>query len=161
MAFDATFWAFVALVIFLAILVVLKVPGAIGAMLDRRAAAIREELENARKLREEAERLLADYQRRATEAKSEAASIVEHAKREAVALSTEAKARIEDYVARRTKMAEDKIAQAEAQALQEVKALSADVAVAAAQKILAEKVKGTEAEKLIDSSITDLKTRLN
>lgn len=161
MAFDATFWAFVGLVLFLALLVVMKVPGMIGAALDKRAASIREDIDNARKLREEAERLLADYQRRATEAKTEAASIVEAAKREAAALSAEAKARIEDYVARRTRMAEDKIAQAEAQAIQEVRALSADVAVAAAETILAARTKGAEADRLIDASIASLATKLN
>ncbi|MEX2318396.1 MAG: ATP F0F1 synthase subunit B, partial [Bauldia sp.] len=127
---DATFWALVGLVLFFALIVYLKVPGMIGSGLDQRAQAIRDELEVARKLREEAEALLADYKRRASEAEGEATAIVEHAKREAEALTVEARRRMEEYVTSRTRLAEQKIAQAEQQAVQEVRSLSADVAIA-------------------------------
>ena len=125
------------------------------------ADAIRAELEAARKLRVEAEALLAEYQRKAREAEAEAGKIVETARREADALAGEAKTRLEEYVASRTRLAEDKIAQAESQAIQEVRSLSADVAVAAAERLLSAKVKGQAGEALVAKSISDVKTRLN
>ena len=158
---DATFWALVGLVLFFALIVYLKVPGMIASSLDNRAAAIRDELEVARKLREEAEALLADYKRRAAEAEGEAAAIVEHARREAEALTVEARRKMEDYVTSRTRLAEQKIAQAEQQAVQEVRALSADVAIAAAEKLLAARVKGETAAALVDKAIGDVKAKLN
>ncbi len=159
--FDAPFWALVSLIIFLGLMVYLKVPGQMTAALDRRAAGIRNELDQARKLREEAQALLADYQRRAREAEVEAEEIIDQAKREAEALSVEAKKRMEEYVAGRTKLAEQKIAQAEVQALQEVRALSADVAIAAAEKILSARAKGEAGAELIDKAIGEVRTKLN
>lgn len=158
---DATFWALVGLIIFLGAMVYVKVPAQITGALDKRAEGITSELDQARKLREEAQALLADYQRKAREAESEAEEIIDQAKREAEALGTEARQRMEDYVVSRTRMAEEKIAQAEAQALQEVKALSADVAIAASEKILAAKAKGAAADKLVMAAIDDAKTKLH
>jgi F-type H+-transporting ATPase subunit b len=159
--FDATFWAFVGFVIFAAILVYVKVPGMIAGQLDSRADAIRTELAQAKRLREEAEALLADYRKRAREAEAEAEGIVSLARHEAEVLAKESQQRIADYVERRTRAAEVKIAQAEAQALQEVKSLSADVAIAAAEKIIAGRTRGAEGEKLIGRSIGEIKSRLN
>src|SRR5665213_1016826 len=159
--FDAPFWALVSLVLFFVVVVYMKVPGTIGGGLDKRAATIRNELEQAKKLREEAEALLGEYQRKAKAAETEAAGIVEQAKREAVALAAEGKRRIEEYVESRTRLAETKIAQAEQQALQEVRALSADLAVAAAEKLLGERVQGEGAAALVARSIADVKTKLN
>jgi F-type H+-transporting ATPase subunit b len=159
--FDAPFWALVALIIFFAIIIYMKVPKTVAGSLDKRAAGIRNELDEARRLREEAEALLSQYQRKAKEAEAEAAGIIEQAKREADALAGEARQRMEDYVASRTKMAEQKIAQAEAQAVQEVRALSADVAVDAAQRILAAKTKGEAGAALIEKSIADVKAKLH
>jgi F-type H+-transporting ATPase subunit b len=161
LAFDATFFALIGLILFFALIIYLKVPRAVAGGLDRRADAIRKELEEAKRLRVEAEALLAEYQRKAKEATAEAGQIIDQAKREADALGAEARKRMEDYVAGRTRVAEQKIAQAEAQALQEVKALSADVAIAAAEKILAAKVKGEAAETLIKKTIADLRGKLN
>ena len=158
---DETFWALVALVIFIGILVYMKVPGTIAAALDRRSAKIAADLAEAKTLRQEAELLVANYRKKAGEAEREAAEIVAQAKREADALSGEAEARINDYVTRRTKLAEQKIAQAEAQALQEVKARSVDVAIAAAEKVLAIRVKDGEAGRLIERAIGDVRSRLN
>jgi F-type H+-transporting ATPase subunit b len=158
---DATFWALVALVIFLGLMIYLKVPGMVTATLDKRAVTIRSELDEARKLREEAQALLAEYQRKGREAETEAEEIVDQARREAEAIAGEATRRLEEYVASRTRMAEQKIAQAEAQAIQEVKSLSADVAIAAAEKILGAKVKGATADTLIARSISDVKSKLN
>jgi F-type H+-transporting ATPase subunit b len=159
--FDAPLWALLALIIFLAILVYMKVPGTISRSLDSRAAAIQTELEAARKLRLEAEALLAEYKRKAATADSEARAIVEQARREAEALAREARQRLEDYVASRTRMAETKIAQAEAQAVQEVRARSVDVAIGAAERILAARTKGAPGAALIEKSIEDVKSRLH
>jgi F-type H+-transporting ATPase subunit b len=159
--FDAPFWALVALVLFFAVLIYMKVPGTLAGSLDKRAEGIRKELDEAKRLRVEAEALLAEYQRKAKEAAAEASQIIDQAKREAEALGVEAKKRIEEYVAGRTKMAEQKIAQAETQAVQEVRALSADVAIAAAEKILSAKVKGETAENLIARTIADVRGKLN
>ena len=158
---DATFWALVGLIIFLGLMVYVKVPKMLAGSLDKRAETISSELEQARKLREEAQALLAEYQRKAREAESEAEEIVDQANREAEALGNEARQRMEDYVASRTKMAEEKIAQAEAQAIQEVKALSADVAITAAEKLLLAKAKGDTAAALVSSAIEDVKSKLH
>ena len=158
---DATFWAFVALVLFLGLMVYLKVPGVVTAALDKRAETIRKELDEARRLREEAQALLAEYQRKGREAETEAEEIIDQAKREADALGKEAGRRLDEYVASRTKLAEQKIAQAETVALHEVRALSADLAISAAERILTAKVAGTEAAKLVADAIGELKTRLH
>lgn len=158
---DATFWALVGLVIFLALMVYVKVPGMIGKSLDDRAAKIRDELEQARRLREEAQQLLAEYQRKRKEAEREAEEIVESAKHEAEMLVREAKQKTEEYVARRTALAEQKIGQAERDAVNEVRSNAVDIAVAAARKLLADKVDATVAEKLFKSSVQDVKSRLN
>jgi F-type H+-transporting ATPase subunit b len=160
-AFDAPFWALVGLILFFAILIYMRVPRTVGAVLDKRAVAIRDELDAARRLREEAEALLAEYRKKTSNAGKEAAGIVDQARREAEALSAEAERRVEDYVAGRTRQAEQKIAQAETQALQEVRALSADIAIAAAERILAEKVKGDTGEALIAKAISGVRGKLN
>lgn len=161
MEFDATFFALVALILFFVLLGYLGVHKTLAKALDKRAATIAKELDEAKRLRDEAAALLADYQKRAKEAELEARSIVEQAAREASALADEARTRLEEYVGRRTKMAEDKITQAEHQALAEVRSLSADVAVAAAEKIMAAKVKAGEAGDLLAASIDEVKKRLN
>ena len=158
---DATFWALVGLVIFLALMVYVKVPGMITRSLDDRAGKIRDELEQARRLREEAQQLLAEYQRKRKEAEKEAQEIVESARHEADMLVREAKQKTEEYVARRTALAEQKIGQAERDAVNEVRSNAVDIAVAAARKLLADKVDATVAEKLFKSSVQDVKTRLN
>jgi F-type H+-transporting ATPase subunit b len=158
---DPAFWALVGLILFFAVLIYLKVPGTLAGNLDRRAEGIQKELDEARRLREEAEALLAEYQRKARDATAEAAQIIEQAKREADALGAEASRRMDEYVAGRTRLAEQKIAQAEIQAIQEVRSLSADVAIAAAERILAAKVKGEAADAAIARSIADVKAKLN
>jgi F-type H+-transporting ATPase subunit b len=158
---DATFWALVGLILFFALIIYMKVPGKLTAALDNRAETIRTELEQARKLREEAQALLAEYQRKAREAEAEVEEIIDQARREAEAFGAEAKKRVEDYVVSRTKMAEGKIAQAEAQAIREVRSLSADVAIGAAQRILSARARGAAAEGLIKQAIDDVKAKLH
>lgn len=158
---DATFWALIALILFFVLMIYLKVPKMVTSALDERADTITSELDEARRLREEAQALLAEYQRKGREAETEAEEIIDQAKREAVALTAETEVRLEEYVASRTKQAEQKIQQAEAQAIQEVRALSADVAISAAEIVLGAKVKGATADNLIARSIADVKAKLN
>jgi F-type H+-transporting ATPase subunit b len=159
--FDATFWALVALVIFIGIIIYMKVPGMITKSLDDRADKISNELEEARKLREEAQALLAEYQKKRTEAEKEAAEIVEAAKHEAETITAEAREKTAEYVERRTAIAEQKIAQAESDAMDEVRASAVDLALAAATQILGGKVTGKTATDLFKKSLDEVKTRMN
>lgn len=158
---DATWWAFIALIIFIGVIAYFKVPAMIGKALDDRADKISGQLEEARRLREEAQELLAEYMRKRSEAEKEAEEIVDAAKREAAAFSAEAKQKTEDYVKRRTAMAEQKIAQAEAEAVNQVRASAVDVAVAAAEQLLGTKVTSAKANDLFKASIAEIKTRMN
>ena len=158
---DPEFWVGVGTLIFLAVLLWQKVPAVVTKALDARAATIAKELDDARRLREEAEALLADYKRKTAGAESEAAAIVAEAKAEAERFAAESQAAIKTQIERRAKQAEQKIAQAEAQALQEVRALSAEVAISASEKILGAKVKGSAANTLIARSIGEVKSKLN
>ena len=157
----AEFWVAISFVIFLAVLIYYKVPRLIAKSLDERAETIRKELDEARRLREEAQTLLADYQKKHRNVGQEAEAIVDQARRETEAFAHETRASLKDALERRTKLAEDKIARAEAQAVDEVRALAIDVAVAAAERILREKMAGSGGAALIDQSIRDLKGRLN
>lgn len=158
---DATFWALIGLVLFIALIAYLKVPGKIGGALDKRADDIRDELEEARRLREEAQALLSDYQRKRHEAEEEAANIVAEATAEAERLTVETNKALEEMIARRTKAAEDKIAQAESQAVKEVRSKAADIAVRAAEDILSSKVKDKVADDILAKSIDQVKDNLN
>ena len=159
--FEAEFWVAVAFVVFVGVLIYFRVHKLILDGLDQRTARIKAELDDARRLKEEALALLAAYRRKQSEAEHEAAEIVAGAKAEAERLAIEAKAKMEDFVARRTKMAETRIAQAEAQALADVRAAAAEAAVAAAEKILTKTVKDKVADSLIAKGIEDLKSKLN
>ncbi|AOF88282.1 F0F1 ATP synthase subunit B [Sinorhizobium sp. RAC02] len=161
MAFDATFYAFVGLILFLALIAYLKVPGMMAKGLDARAEKIQNELAEAKRLREEAQHLLAEYQRKRKDAEAEAASIVAAAEREASLLTAEAKQKTEEYVTRRTALSEQKIKQAEADAINAVRAAAVDLAVAAAEKVIAAKADAATGKSLFDNAISEVKTRLN
>lgn len=158
---DAEFWVAVAFVIFVAGLGYLGVHRMLTKSLDDRAARIQAELDEARKLKDEAAQLLAHYQRKREEAEGEAQAIIADAKAESERLAVEAKAKIEEFITRRTKMAETKIAQAEAQAAADVRAAAADAAVAAAERILTAETKGALAGELIAKGIADVGKKLN
>jgi len=159
--FEAEFWVAVAFVIFVGVLGYYGVHKHLAKSLDDRRDRIKAELDEASRLKAEAQALLAQYQRKQHEAEHEAQAIVAGAKAEAVRLAAEAEAKIEEFVARRTKMAESKIAQAEAQALADVRSAAADAAVAAAETILTRTVKSKVADDLITKGIADLKSKLN
>jgi F-type H+-transporting ATPase subunit b len=161
MFLQAETWVALAFVVFVIGLGYIGVHKILGKALDDRAARIKADIDEARKLRDDAAQLLADYQRKRKEAESEAQEIVAGAKAEAERLGIEAKAKIEEFVARRTKMAETKIAQAEAQATADVRAAAADAAVAAAEKILSAETKGKLAGDLIAKGIDDVRKKLN
>lgn len=158
---DPVFWTGVALVIFIAIALKAGVHRTIAKSLDARAAMIAHDLDEARRLREEAQTLLADFQRKAKEAEQEAAAIISGAKADAVRLKEEAEAQLADAINRRTRAAEAKIAQAEARAIADVRSTAVDVAVAAAEKVLTGHMKGALSNELVDRSIAEVKARLN
>jgi F-type H+-transporting ATPase subunit b len=150
-------WVAIAFVIFVGILVRLGVPGMIVKVLDDRSARIKAELDEAARLRQEAEAVLAQYRRKQKEAETEAEAIILNARGEAERLASEARAKVEDFVARRTRIAETRIAQAEAQALADVRSAAADAAVAAAERILIDTTRGSAAAALVAEGIRGLK----
>lgn len=163
MEFLATgpFWIFVALVIFIGILIYMKVPGMLGAQLDNHGALIANELETARRLSEEAQALLASYKKRQAEAMQEADAIIAQAKVEAKKLAEETHEAMVVQVARRQQIAEDKIQQAETQAIAEVRAAAADIAINAARSVIIDKVDVAKDSAIIEKAISELATKLH
>ena len=161
MLVDPETWVALAFIVFVVGLGYLGVHRMVAKSLDERSAHIKAELDEARKLKDEAAKLLADYQRKRQEAEGEAQEIISGAKAEAERLAAEAKTKIEEFVARRTKMAETKIAQAEAQATADVRSAAAEAAIAAAEKILSQETKGKLANELIAKGIEDVRKKLN
>ncbi|MGD9916958.1 MAG: F0F1 ATP synthase subunit B [Paenirhodobacter sp.] len=151
----------IAFLLFFAILGKFKVPGMLGGLLDKRAKAIKADLEEARSLREEAQSILASYERKAREVQAQADEIVVAAKRDAQAAADQAKADLQVSIARRLKAAEDQIASAEASALKEVKDRAVQVAVAAAGEVLANQMSAGDKSGMIDTAIDEVATRLN
>jgi F-type H+-transporting ATPase subunit b len=159
--FETENWVAIGFLCFLGLLAYLGAHRKVISALDQRQARIKSELDQARRLREEAQALLVEFERKAQEAETEAQAIIASAKAEAERLAAEAKAKAEDFVARRTKMAETKIAQAEAQAVADVRSAAADAAAAAAEKILSTAAKGKVAEDLLLRGIADIKQKFN
>ena len=158
---DPEFWVGIGTLIFIGIVLWQKVPALVAKSLDARAAAIAKELEGARRLRQEAEALLAEYQKKRAAAETEAGAILTEAKAEAERYAAESRAAIKAQIERRAKQAEDKIAQAEAQAVSEVRALAADVAVAAAERLIAARLDDNRAADLVNRAIGEIPSKLN
>jgi len=157
---EPAFWVGVAF--FLVVALAFRPVGrALGAALDARAAKIKDRLDEAARLRDEAQEMLATYQRKQRDAMKEAEEIIAHAKSEAERLSKQAALDLEEQLKRREKQAMERIAQAEAQALKEVQNLAVDVAMNAAQQVLAQSVSAQQAASLIDSAIQDLPRKLH
>ena len=154
-------WVLVSFVLFVALLVYYKIPNKVAKALDDRAGRISAELEEARRLREEAQTILADYQRKQRDAEKEAEDIIAMARREARFYAEESHKVLDEFLQRRVKLAEEKIARAEEQAIQDVRSKSVDVAVAAAEMLIARELKGKSAEDLVDKSIRDVSAKLN
>ena len=154
-------WVAIAFIILMGVFGYLGVHRTVLKALDNRSARIKGELDDARRLKEEAAKVLEEYKARRASAEREAEDIITTARTEAERIATEAKAKMEDFVARRTRTAENKIALAEAQALADVRAAAADAAVAAAANIMSQSVKGQVADELLAKGITEVKQKLN
>ena len=154
-------WVAIAFVILMVLFAYLGIHKTVLTALDHRSERIKAELDDARRLKDEAAKLLGEYQTRRASAEREAEEIVANARAEAERIATEAKAKMEDFVARRTKTAEGKIALAEAQALADVRAAAANAAVEAASTILSQSVKGSVADDLLTKGIAEVRAKLN
>jgi F-type H+-transporting ATPase subunit b len=155
------FWVAVAFVILMGVFAYFGIHKTVLTALDHRAARIKGEFDEARRLKDEAAKVLAEYKTRRASAEREAEEIVASAKAEAERIAAEARAKMEDFVARRTKTAESKIALAEAQAVADVRSAAAEAAVAAASTILSQSVKGQLADDLLAKGITEVRQKLN
>ena len=167
--FSAEFWklsntdfiVLVAFILFIAVLFYFKVPGMISKMLDDRAAGIQSEIDEARALREEAQTLLASYERKQKEVQAQADRIVAQAKEEAQAAAEQAKEDLKSSIARRLAAAEEQIAAAEGSAVKEVRDQAISVAVAAAQDLIAKNMTAADGNKLIDEAIGMVDSKLH
>jgi F-type H+-transporting ATPase subunit b len=158
---EAETWVAIAFIILVGVFGYFGIHRTVLKALDNRSARIKGELDDARRLKEEAAKLLAEYKARRASAEREAEDIITGARAEAERIAAEAKAKMEDFVARRTKTAENKIALAEAQALADVRAAAAEAAVAAAANIMSQSVKGQVADELLAKGITEVEQKLN
>jgi len=154
-------WVLLSFVAFLGVLVYMGVPGMLNRGLDSRAERIRSELDEAKRLRQEAQELLADYQRKAAKAEDEAQKIISRAEDDAKRLAEETRKSLQETLERRTQLAEEKIERAEAQAVTEVRAAAVERAVAAAQDGIRNKVGSGSGTKLIEDAIDSLPAKLN
>lgn len=158
---DSHFWVGIGTLIFFGILLWMKVPALIASALDARANAIAKELEEAQRLRTEAEALLQEYKKKRAEAEGEAATILREAKAEAERYAAESRTALAAQIERRGRQAEEKIAQAEAQAVAEMRALAADRAIAAAETLLAARLDDKRAADLVKRSLEEIPSKLN
>lgn len=158
---EPEFWVAVGFVLVIAILVWQRVPKMVAKMLDSRAASIAAELAEARRLREEAAALLADYKAKAAGAEREAENILVEARAEVARFAETSRADLKAQIERRAQAAQDRIVQAESAAMNEIRALAADAAVAAAQKLILARMDEQRAGALIANGIKDLGTKLN
>ncbi|MCA6126018.1 ATP F0F1 synthase subunit B [Bradyrhizobium sp. WSM 1704] len=161
MFYEPETWVAIAFIILMIVFAYLGVHRTLLTALDHRADRIKAELDDARRLKEEAAKLLGEYKARRSSAEREAEEIISSAKAEAERIAAEAKTKMEDFVARRTKTAESKIALAEAQAVADVRAAAANAAVTAASTILAQQVKGPVADDLVSKGIAEVRSKLN
>lgn len=161
MQFDETFWVMVAFLILVGILVWAKVPGMIAKALDQRGDKIRADLDQAAKLRAEAQAMHADYQKKQQAALAEAEAIVATAEADMKRLAAQAEVDLAASITRRKAQAEAKIAQAEAAAIQEVRNAAVDIAVEAARTILAQQMSGGAASATNDKAIAEARSLIN
>ena len=158
---NTNFVVMIAFAIFIGVILYLGVPKMLGGLLDKRAAAIKAELDEAKSLREDAKALLASYEKKQTEVQAQADRILEAAKAEAAAAAEQAKADIVSSVARRLAAAEDQIASAEASAVKEVRDQAIVVAIGAARDIISRQMTEAESNSLIDASIDDVGSKFH
>jgi F-type H+-transporting ATPase subunit b len=159
MTFDATFFAFVAFAAFFVVLMFLGVPGMILSALDARSQAIAKELHEARRMREEAEKLLADYQAKRAQAEAEAKAIVDTAKEQAAAVAEETRQAMMAAMTRREKQVDDRISNAETKAVDEVRAAAAEAAIAAAERLIRERMNDATQAALVEEGVGEMKRK--
>ena len=159
--YEPEFWVAVSFFIFVGVLVYFGVYKKIASLLDTRALLISKELEEARRLREEAEKVLADYRRKLGDVETEVDNITALAAKQAETLTAETRQSLKEYFDRRIKLAEEKIARAEMEAVRELRSDAVEIAIAAAQKLIAAKLTPDRAKKLVSESIKALKSKLN
>jgi F-type H+-transporting ATPase subunit b len=159
MEFTATETAFVALLIFIGVLIYLKVPQQVMGALDGRSQAIAKELRDARKLREDAEALLAEYEAKRAAAEAEAKAIVDAAKEQAARVAEETRVSMLDAIKRREQQAEERIAQAEARAASDVRAAAAEAAIAAAERMIREAMSDKTQAALVRAAAGELERK--
>ena len=159
--FNTNYVVLIGFILFLALLFYFNVPAMILKMLDDRAETIRSELDEARNLRDEAQAVLAAYERKSREVAEQSQRIIDHAREEARLAADAAKDDLKQSIARRHKAAEEQITSAEEKATRELRNRAVDVAIAAAAKILADSTTATEANKRIDAAIAEVESRLH
>lgn len=158
---EAEDWVAVSFVILMGVFAYFGIHRTVLKALDHRRDRIKTELDDARRLRDDAAALLADYKAKYATAEKQAQDIITSAREEAERIAAEARTKMEDFVTRRTKTAENKIAHAEAQALSDVRAAAAEAAVAAASSILSQSVTGDVADDLVSKGIGEVRAKLN
>jgi len=158
---NTDFVVLLAFLLFVGILLHFKVPTLISGMLDKRADGIKSELDEARALREEAQTLLASYERKQKEVQDQADRIIAHAKSEANEAADQAKEDIKASIKRRLKAAEDQIASAESSAIREVRDEAVRIAVGAAKDVVAKNMTAADGNKLIDDAISEVDAKLH
>lgn len=158
---NTDFVVLIGFLIFVGVLIYFKIPGMLGGMLDNRATGIRDEINEAKKLREDAQALLASFERKQAEVQEQANRIVETAKKDASAAAEQAKVDLQASITRRLAAAEDQIASAEAGAIKEVRDAAVTVAVAAASDVIAKDMSAKNATDLINSSIDEVAAKLH
>ena len=157
---EAEFWVGAGLLVFLAILVVAKVPRLIAGQLDARSAKIQSDLNEAARLRAEAEAMLASIRAQRADTERQAAEMLANAEAEARRLEEDARVRLEEQIARRAQLADRRIAIAEQQAAQDVKAAAAELAAQAAEAVLARRLQAGGADPLVDRAVEQLAVKL-
>lgn len=158
---NPEFWVGVGLALFLGIVIfVAKAPKMIAGMLDAKSAKIQADLDEAARLRAEAEAMLADLRAQREDAERQAAAMLKAAEADAARLAAEAKVKLEEQIARRAALAERKIATAEAQATADVKAAAAELAANAAEQVLAARIAAASSDPLVDAAVGKLGERL-
>lgn len=158
---NTNFVVLIAFILFVAVLLYLKVPGLLGGMLDKRAEGIRAELDEAKSLREEAQTVLAEYERKAREVEEQSKRIVEHAKDEAKAAAEQAKDDLKVSMARRIAAAEEQIESAQSKAVKEVRDQAVSVAVSAARTVIAKQMTAAQGNALVDDAIKAVESKLH
>lgn len=158
---NTDFIVLISFLLFIGVLIYFKVPSLLMGLLDKRAEQIRSDLDEARALREEAQAILAGYERKQREVSEQAERIIAQARRDATEAAEQAKEDLKASIARRIRAAEDQIANAEQKAVRHVRDRAIEVAVAAAAEVLKQQTGAAEANRLIDSSIEEVAARLN